>query len=243
MAGSFASRPPTSGQFASSHGSSSRASLTRSSSCSHLGRGGFGAASPTAAHAGTQRQGWQGPSPDHGPGNGGADASNGSRTKVTVHVATLEAPPAAMADAKPSPAGRRRYAPAAPPRRGDSLPDLMAASLSDMTAGRVSRLPPRAPAPAREQQQQQRQPRRQWEALPELEILSDFAGDYELGDLLGRGTFGEVRAAEQRATGRRVAVKVLAKGGAGRNDMRAAVLAEVRGGGAKVAGVLGVSDC
>ncbi|KAI8472966.1 MAG: kinase-like domain-containing protein [Monoraphidium minutum] len=48
---------------------------------------------------------------------------------------------------------------------------------------------------------------------------------YEMGDLLGSGTFGDVRSATERATGRRAAVKVLPKRRGGR-DARATVLQE-----------------
>lgn len=55
-----------------------------------------------------------------------------------------------------------------------------------------------------------------------------FGDVYAAGDLLGRGTFGDVRSATEVATGRRVAVKELPKRIGGR-DKREVIMQEVRG--------------
>jgi hypothetical protein len=53
-----------------------------------------------------------------------------------------------------------------------------------------------------------------------------FESDWDAGELLGRGTFGDVRVATERATGRQAAVKVMPKSLRGR-DRREDVLREV----------------
>jgi len=146
-----------------------------------------------------------------------------SRSKVTAHVAALEALPDLM-DAPPAPRS--------------PMSDMLIGSLSDMTSGKLTRLPPRArpQQQARVQralQEQREQQRGRRAAAPSdedvlFEILSGFENDYAVGELLGKGTFGEVRVATHVATGRQCAVKVLNKR-VGDADVREAVVEEVRG--------------
>ena len=68
-------------------------------------------------------------------------------------------------------------------------------------------------------------------SAPPLPDTAAFHAAYELGELLGSGTYGDVRAARRLDTGEEVAVKIVCKrprrgGGGSADDGRAAVLRE-----------------
>jgi serine/threonine protein kinase len=88
-------------------------------------------------------------------------------------------------------------------------------------AAAAAALPPLPPS-QRHLQRQQQQQRAQLQLEP-----GSFAAAYAMGELLGRGTFGEVRSATERATGRPVAVKVLPRAAAGRDAADEATAREV----------------
>ncbi|GBF93233.1 CDPK-related kinase-like [Raphidocelis subcapitata] len=129
---------------------------------------------------------------------------------VVAHVATLVAPPAVAADALP-PRGPVAPPPPPPPAAGRLRPRFSGAAPS--------------PSPSPPPRPRGRSPP---PSIDEADLLpaSAFEDDYSFGELLGRGTFGEVRVASPRDGGRQVAVKILDKR-VGDADMREAILAEV----------------
>jgi hypothetical protein len=126
----------------------------------------------------------------------------GGKGSVAAHSLAALVPAAA-------PAATPGDAPPAPPPAA-LLQQLLASPPVHGGMGSPPAAPP-APAPAQ---------------LPPLEILSGFESDFELGELLGRGTFGEVRVASRRADGAQRAVKIMSKRVNGR-DAREAILGEV----------------
>jgi hypothetical protein len=169
-------------------------------------------AAPTAAPPRAAPPGGDSSEPHHpvaqaaGPGGALAPGAGRAKGSVAVHVASLAAGAFAgvLDDAPPGP--------------------LPASLLQQLLAGAPHHVAPMQrpsaaaaappPAPA---------------VLPPLEIRTGFELDFELGELLGRGTFGEVRVAARRADAQQFAVKTMAKRAGGR-DARDAILAEVRAG-------------
>jgi hypothetical protein len=163
-------------------------------------------------------------------GAGDADAVVAAASLILSRAAAA-APPAdaaaATADSQPSaalpplppraPPARRAAPPAAAP--GAELRDDSPSSSSDDDAcgSAVPRKRPRG-AP------------RAGPPPPPLEPVQlspgSFEAAYDAGELLGRGTFGDVRVATERATGRQAAVKVVPKALRGRSQ-REEVMREV----------------
>jgi hypothetical protein len=173
-------------------------------------------APPAAARASPRgaRAPAPGPAPAALPGDGDIAVPNGAATsprggKIAAHgTATVVAP------VSPMPPG--------------ALADLLAGPFHPelrLGAAAAAAAPPAPPSP-----HQPLPPAALTRPPPPPAVEPGaFADAFEMGDLLGRGSFGEVRSAVEHETGRRVAIKVLAKSQGGR-DKRETILQEVGAG-------------
>lgn len=156
-----------------------------------------------------------------------------SSSRVVTHAtATLEAEVAAADVILQLPHLPVKAVPVLPGMLGTPLPDptteppAAAAAAAELAAATPLLLPP-VPSPSlgyRQQAQHALQDQQQQQQDGSIEA------ELELGELLGRGTFGDVYCATQRASGMQVAVKVVPKFKNGR-DRRQAIYQEVRSGG------------
>lgn len=147
-----------------------------------------------------------------------AASSPPMQRNVSAHVAAVETAVRSRETMQP---GSPSFSLATP------LPDFLSGPIHVLVDPRLPPVPAPAHTPEQPQQHQQQRwaadPRRSWD---EYVQLGSFTDDYEIGELLGKGTFGEVRAATEKVSGREVAVKVLPKR-LGDKDMRMAILQEV----------------
>lgn len=144
-------------------------------------------------------------------------SSAGNRSKVTTHVAAVEAVTVSddAAVVTVLPATGRRFP--LPDLADSSLPHLLEASLPGLMTPQLPLVSPSSLESLAAQQSA---------VQPVTVAGGSFESEFEMGELLGRGTFGEVRAATERSTGRRWAVKVVKKVVDGVNK-RSSILEEV----------------